>query len=106
MLQAVQLLATLLLAPGRDAGAAEIRMLLERWGKLHALRSALGLASAGLYWTFNLRDPERALPLLAMGLARTQATPSPAASGQFRRTDALFRDSCHGRASRALINCA
>ena len=30
-----------LLAPGRDPGASETRILLERWGRLHAVRTAL-----------------------------------------------------------------
>lgn len=38
----------LLLAPGRDLGSAETRQLLELWGKLHGIRSALGAAAAVL----------------------------------------------------------
>jgi hypothetical protein len=38
-----------LLVPGRDLGTAETRSLLERWAKLHAVRTALGLAAAILY---------------------------------------------------------
>ena len=38
-------------APGRDLGSSETRVLLERWGKLHAVRSALSLiASIVLIW--------------------------------------------------------
>jgi hypothetical protein len=40
-----------LLAPGRDLGSAETRELLVRWGRFHAVRSALGLfASAIFLW--------------------------------------------------------
>jgi Domain of unknown function (DUF1772) len=35
-----------LLAPGRDLASAETRQLLEQWGQLHAVRSALGLAAS------------------------------------------------------------
>ena len=35
-----------LLAPGRDLGSSETRMLLEKWGKLHAVRTVLSLAAA------------------------------------------------------------
>ena len=38
-----------LLAPGRDLGTAETRTLLERWGKLHAVRSALSTLAAVIY---------------------------------------------------------
>jgi hypothetical protein len=38
-----------LLAPGRDLASAETRQLLERWGWLHAVRSALGLAASVVY---------------------------------------------------------
>jgi hypothetical protein len=38
-----------LLAPGRDLGAAETRALLERWAKLHMVRTALSLAATILY---------------------------------------------------------
>lgn len=38
-----------LLAPDRDLGSAETRGLLERWGKLHAVRSALSLIAAILF---------------------------------------------------------
>ena len=46
-----------LLAADGDAGTAETRMLLQRWGKLHAARSALGLASTVLYM-WLLRAPQ------------------------------------------------
>src|SRR5262249_45068841 len=40
-----------LLAPGRDLGSAETRTLLVTWGRLHAIRSLLGLiASIMLIW--------------------------------------------------------
>lgn len=38
-----------LLAPGRDLASAETRGLLERWGRLHAVRSALSLAASVLF---------------------------------------------------------
>jgi hypothetical protein len=38
-----------LLAPGRDLGSAQTRALLERWGRLHAVRTALSLAATLLY---------------------------------------------------------
>src|SRR5262249_57604290 len=50
-----------LLAPGRDLDAAETRMLLRRWGRLHAVRSALGVAAATLDLWF-LRASRRRTP--------------------------------------------
>jgi hypothetical protein len=38
-----------LLSPSLDVGSAEARTLLERWGKLHAVRTLLSLCAAGLY---------------------------------------------------------
>jgi hypothetical protein len=38
-----------LLAPGRDPGAPETRSLLERWSKLHAVRTLLSFAATSLY---------------------------------------------------------
>jgi anthrone oxygenase-like protein len=38
-----------LLAPGRDLDSAETRLLLVRWGKLHAVRTVLSLAGAAVY---------------------------------------------------------
>jgi len=38
-----------LLAPGRDLDATETRTLLERWAKLHAVRTILGIAATVLY---------------------------------------------------------
>ncbi|HEU5217239.1 MAG TPA: DUF1772 domain-containing protein [Gemmatimonadales bacterium] len=43
-----------LLDPGRDPASAETRALLERWGRLHAVRSALGLAAC-LVYTYGIR---------------------------------------------------
>ena len=37
-----------LLAPGRDLGSSETRALLERWGELHAVRTALSLLATAL----------------------------------------------------------
>ncbi|MCI0548869.1 MAG: DUF1772 domain-containing protein [Candidatus Rokubacteria bacterium] len=44
-----------LLAPGRDLAAAETRALLERWARLHGVRSALGLAATIAYLASLLR---------------------------------------------------
>lgn len=38
-----------LLEPGRDLDSAETRMLLERWGNLHAVRTALSVVATVLY---------------------------------------------------------
>ena len=38
-----------LLAQGRDLSSAETRSLLERWGKLHAVRTVFSLIAAALY---------------------------------------------------------
>ena len=38
-----------LLAPDRDLASDETRMLLMKWGRLHAVRSVLGLAASGTY---------------------------------------------------------
>ena len=38
-----------LLAPGRDLGSSETRALLEKWGRLHAVRSALALVASAVY---------------------------------------------------------
>lgn len=40
---------TKLLAPGRDLASAETRALLESWGRLHAIRSALSLVASVLF---------------------------------------------------------
>jgi hypothetical protein len=39
----------LLLAPGRDLRTPETRELLEKWGKLHAVRTVLSLLAAALF---------------------------------------------------------
>ena len=44
----------LLLAPGRDLTTPETRQLLQRWGRLHAIRSALGSAAC-LVYTYAIR---------------------------------------------------
>ena len=38
-----------LLAPGREAGSAETRKLLIKWGQLHAIRSALSLIAVAIF---------------------------------------------------------
>jgi hypothetical protein len=38
-----------LLEPGRDLDSAETRMLLQRWGNLHAVRTTLSVAATVLY---------------------------------------------------------
>jgi hypothetical protein len=38
-----------LLEPGRDLDSAETRMLLQRWGNLHAVRTTLSVAATALY---------------------------------------------------------
>ena len=38
-----------LLIPGRDLASGETRALLEKWGKLHAVRTVLGLFASGIY---------------------------------------------------------
>lgn len=43
-----------LLAPGRDLSSAETRMLLEKWGQLHAVRSLLSLVASILYLSLLL----------------------------------------------------
>lgn len=44
-----------LLSPGRDLSSSETRALLVRWGRLHAVRTALSLAGATLYLWLILR---------------------------------------------------
>ena len=39
----------LLLTPGRDLASSETRTLLEKWGRLHAVRSALSFVAALVY---------------------------------------------------------
>jgi len=38
-----------LLIPGRDLASGETRALLEKWVKLHAVRTVLGLLASGIY---------------------------------------------------------
>ena len=38
-----------LLTPGRDLGSSETRSLLEKWGRLHAIRSLLSLIASAMY---------------------------------------------------------
>jgi hypothetical protein len=44
----------LLLSPGRDLRTPETRDLLDHWAKLHAVRTALGVAAAILYLILTL----------------------------------------------------
>lgn len=44
-----------LLAPGRDLSSEETRTLLEKWGRLHAVRSALSLAASVVYMVLLFR---------------------------------------------------
>jgi uncharacterized membrane protein len=44
-----------LVAPGRDLASDETRKLLEKWGKLHAVRSMLSLVASGVYLVLLLR---------------------------------------------------
>jgi hypothetical protein len=45
-----------LLAPGRDRSTAETRSLLERWARLHAVRTVLSLGATILYVCLALRS--------------------------------------------------
>jgi hypothetical protein len=45
-----------LLAPGRDLGSSETRTLLEEWGRLHAVRTALSLLALSLM-LWRLSEP-------------------------------------------------
>jgi uncharacterized membrane protein len=44
-----------LLVPGRDLGSGETRGLLKKWGRLHAVRTILGLLASGIYIVQLLR---------------------------------------------------
>jgi uncharacterized membrane protein len=44
-----------LLAPGRDLASVETRALLEEWGRLHAVRSALSLVASVVYMVLLFR---------------------------------------------------
>jgi len=56
-----------LLAPGRDLASTETRALLEKWAKLHAVRSVLSLAATLIFiWSLlgaltsrSIRTPRR-----------------------------------------------
>ena len=45
-----------LLAPGRDLSSAETRSLLEKWGRLHAVRSALSFLASIVYLVSLIRS--------------------------------------------------
>ena len=45
-----------LLAPGRDLSSSETRALLERWGRLHAVRSALGFSASVIFLWLLVRN--------------------------------------------------
>jgi hypothetical protein len=44
-----------LLAPGRDLSSTETRSLLEKWGRLHAVRSALSFLASIVYLVSLIR---------------------------------------------------
>lgn len=44
-----------LLASGRDLASVETRALLEKWGRLHAVRSALSLMASVVYMVLLFR---------------------------------------------------
>ncbi len=44
-----------LLTPGRDLSSSETRALLEKWGRLHAVRSGLSLVASVVYLSLILR---------------------------------------------------
>ena len=44
-----------LLMPGRDLTSEETRILLEKWGRLHAARSVLSLAAATVYIILTIK---------------------------------------------------
>ena len=46
-----------LLAPNRDLNSAETRVLLERWARLHAVRTALSLAATIIYIWLTQQRP-------------------------------------------------
>ena len=46
-----------LLAPNRDLNSAETRALLERWARLHAVRTALSIAATIIYIWLTLQMP-------------------------------------------------
>jgi len=45
-----------LLMPGRDLASIETRPLLEKWGRLHAVRSVLSLSASTLYLVLLLKS--------------------------------------------------
>ena len=44
-----------LLAPGRDLASTETRALLEKWGRLHAVRSVLSFMASGVFLSLLLK---------------------------------------------------
>src|SRR5712692_11259604 len=44
-----------LLAPGRDLASRDTRALLEKWGRLHAIRSVLSSTASGVFLSLLLK---------------------------------------------------
>ena len=67
-----------LLAPERDLGSADTRRLLERWGRLHAIRSIAGVMAAALMLgTLIAAEQRSADPSLAILSEDHLARPPP-----------------------------